>query len=444
MTMVQVSSADELLDALQVADEIEVKGSVSGMPMIDLRPGVVLRGGTLRFAAKGVRLSRDNRLEDITILVPEQEVAIGNDTSITELGHLVLRNVRTTGQVLLLADYAVRSGHIEVDGLTIAAADVRGRADRPHGFGVDAMQGAFTLWNRHPDAAVRITATLAGISAGSAEEPVRGSGVVIAGHGDRSGKGDGGTVEADLLRTGLVYTDGGIEPGTPDLISGGVFVASGAHVEAVVNEAPVTTTGANDMVLDNWGSVGSWTARAPVTSRGPSGIGFVNFGTLERLDIQAPVTTYGVGARGFNVYDGSLSAARFHSITTHADGAVGVQVSRDLPELDVSDSVSTFGGQGTSLVRGRQVTLSAIALSVQQGGRIGRLSVGGTLSTNGKASAALDVEGRIEALEVGQGISAAGEESDAVHVTGEIVGLDSVQVTAVHGKPVVRDRDANV
>jgi hypothetical protein len=440
MTTAKVSTAGELLDALRTADEIEVDGSITGMPMVDLRPGVVLRGGTLRFGAKGVRLSRDNRLEDITIVVPEHEVAIGNDTSFPDMGRLVLRGVRATGQVLLLADHAVRSGHVEVDGLEIAAADVRGRADRPHGFGVDAMQGAFTLWNRQPDPAVRITARLAGISAGSLNAPVRGSGVFVAGHGDRSGRGDGGTVQASLLQTGLVCSDGGIEPGAPDLISGGVFVISGGHVDTVVNEAPVTTTGANDMVLDNWGSVGTWTARAPVTSHGPSGIGFVNFGTLERLDIEAPVTTYGVGARGFNVYDGSLTAARFQSITTHADGAVGIQVSRDLPELEVSGSVSTFGGPGTSLVRGRQVTLSAIAVSVQPGGRIGRLSVGGTLSTHGERCVALDVEGQIAALDVEGGISAAGPGSDAVRVTGEIAGLDSVQVTAVHGQPVVRER----
>jgi hypothetical protein len=442
MNTAKVSSADELLDALPLADEIEVDGLIAGMPMIDLRPGVVLRGGTLRFGAKGVRLSRDNRLEDVTIVVPAHEVAIGNDTSVTDLGRLVLRNVRVTGQVLLQADDAVRSGHVEVAGLAVVSADVRGRADRPHGFGVDAMQGAFTLWNRQPDPAVRITARLAGISAGSADEPVRGSGVFVAGRGDHSGRGDGGSVDVELLQTGLVCSDGGIEPGTPDLISGGVFVVSGAHVAVVVNDAPVTTTGANDMVLDNWGSVGTWTARSPITSHGPSGIGFVNFGTLERLDIQAPVTTHGVGARGFNVYDGSLVAARFESITTHADGAVGIQISKDLPELDVSGSVITFGGRGTSLVRGRQVTLSAMAVSVQPEGRIGRLSVGGMLSTRGEHSVALDVEGRIDALDVGHGISAAGAASDAVRVTGQIPGLDGMKVTAKHGRPVVRERSA--
>jgi hypothetical protein len=437
MTTVKVSSAAELVDALAVGDNIEVDGSLAGMPMITLRPGVALRGGTLRFGAKGVRLTSDNLLEDVTVIVPDWEVAIGNDTAIGDFGRLTLRNVRTRGQVLLLADGAVRRGHIDVDGLAVASADLRGRPDRPHGFGVDALQGAFTLWNRQADPAVRITASLKGISAGTEDSPIRGSGVFVAGHGDPAGRADGGLVDADVLRTGPIVTDGGIEPGTPDLISGGVFVVSGARVAAVINDGPVTTMGANDMVLDNWGEVGAWTARAPVTSHGPSGIGFVQFGTLDRLDVQAPVTTHGVGARGFNVYDGSLDSARFQSITTHADGAVGIQVSKDLPALDITDSVTTFGGRGTSLVRGRQIRLSAIAVSIQPGGRIGCLSVGGSLSTHGDEVVTLDVEGVLGTLKVQQ-IAAAGVGSDAVHLTGEAGGLDEVTVTAAHGRPIVR------
>jgi hypothetical protein len=143
----RVSTVTELLDALAVEDDIEVIGSLSGMPMITLRPGVRLRGGRLRFGSKGVCLTSDNRLDDITVVVPDHEVAIGNDTSVGDLGRLSLRNVRTAGQVLLVADAAVVAGHIEVDNLIVASADLRGRADRPHAYGVDACQGAFTIWN---------------------------------------------------------------------------------------------------------------------------------------------------------------------------------------------------------------------------------------------------------------------------------------------------------
>jgi hypothetical protein len=77
MTTVKVTGPAELLDALATADDIEVDGSLAGMPMITLRPGVTLRGGTLRFGAKGVRTTSDNILEDMTVIVPDWEVAIG-------------------------------------------------------------------------------------------------------------------------------------------------------------------------------------------------------------------------------------------------------------------------------------------------------------------------------------------------------------------------------
>jgi hypothetical protein len=67
----------ELQEALQSgAIDIEVRGEPTGMPMVTLPPGVRLRGGTLRFGAKVVRLTRDNVLEDVTVVTEPDEVAI--------------------------------------------------------------------------------------------------------------------------------------------------------------------------------------------------------------------------------------------------------------------------------------------------------------------------------------------------------------------------------
>jgi hypothetical protein len=71
----------------------------------------------------------------------------------------------------------------------------------------------------------------------------------------------------------------------------------------------MTTLGANDMSLDNWGEVGTWAVTAPVTTCGASDIGFVNFGVLRDFDVQAPIETYGAGARGFNFCYGVLERA---------------------------------------------------------------------------------------------------------------------------------------
>ncbi|QUY62108.1 hypothetical protein [Gulosibacter molinativorax] len=415
---------------------IEVDGEISGSPMITLPPGTTLRGGTLRFGARGVRLTADNTLEDVTIVVPDHETAITNDTSVSDLGTLTLRNVTTHGQVLILAKDQVRSGHVQVEGVHVASADVRGRAARPHGFGVDALQGGFTLWNMQADPGVSLTAELLDISAGSAETPIRGSGVFVGGHGDWDGKADGGTIRVARLRTGEIHTDGGIPEGTPDLISGGVFVISGATVENVESVGPVTTYGQNDMVLDNWGAVHAWTATAPVTSHGPSGIGFVNFGDIGVLDVQSPIVTTGKGARGFNLYDGSLDEARFESIATTGDGSIGIQVSKPLRRLSVAGDVTTTGGEGLSLVKGVQVTLQAIALSVKRAGYIEMLEIGGKLATGGDNVPTLEVEGTVDTCNIGGGVFASGQNADAVHLNGGQISLDGVELSAAHGEAI--------
>lgn len=434
-----VSTAQGLADAISGgALEIEVEGTIADSPMVTLPPGTTVRGGTLQFGAKGIRLTRDNTLDGVTVLTELDEVAILNDTSVTDLGTLTLKDVTTRGQVLLLADQAVRAGHVQIEGLTVLAADVRGRALRPHGFGVEALQGGLTVWNLQADPAVTITAEVLDVVVGTPEAPVRGSGVFVGGHGDWAGKGDGGVLSVSELRTGEIHTDGGIPAGTPDLISGGVFVISGATVDRVVNAGPVTTYGQNDMVLDNWGKVTDWTARAPVTSHGPSGIGFVNFGDIDRLEVTGTIRTTGKGARGFNLYDGSLREARFASIETTGDGSVGIQVSKPLGTLSVAGDVTTTGGEGMSLVKGVQMPLKAVALSIKPGAEVESIVIGGRLATEGDNVTTLEIEGTVSALSVAGGIRAAGQGSDAAHVGAGAPDLASIEIAAADGEGLVR------
>ena len=419
MSPTKVASVAQLNEALASgANDIEITGTLRGMPSLTLPPGVALRGGELVFGAKGLKLTSDNTVSDLTVHSSEHELAIYNDPTVTDLGTLRLRNVTTHGQVYLGAEGSIRAGRVEVDGVHVAAADTRGRSARPTGFGVEAMQGAFTLWNRQPDPAVTLSARLENISAGSAASPVRGGGVFVGGHGDTAGMADGGTIELELLSTGDICSDGGIAPGTPDLISGGVFIISGTRAERVLNLGTTTTYGQNDMVLDNWGMVKNWTAKAAVTSHGPSGIGFVNFGEIGVLSVQAPIMTTGLGARGFNVYDGSLDEATFESITTTGDGSVGVQVSRELPKLTITGNLSTSGGTGESLVKGVLMPLSAIALSVKPSGHIGTVSVGGDIVTTGDGVATVEFEGPVDTISVGGKVVAHGSGARAVR-TGE-------------------------
>jgi hypothetical protein len=413
----QVSTADELQAAIANTDVqyIAVSATMADLPTLRLLPGQTLTGSgaqsVLRFAAgqDGLQLSADNRIESLGLITDPDKRAVFNDTGVDKLGRLVLRDLVVTGVVQILARDRVRSGHVEVENLDIEAADARGSEQRPKGYGVEVIPGAFTLWNQHKDRAVTISAELIGLSAGRAGAPVRGSGIFVAGGGD-----SGGRLIARRLETGAVHSDGGIAPGTPDRITGGVFVVSGAYVDNVRNHGAVTTYGPNDMVLDNWGTVGCWIAEDKVTSYGPSGIGFVNFGTVDVLKTKAPIETFGQGARGFNVYTGTVRQAEFERVVTHADGAVGIQISQPVGDITVRRGLETYGGTGDTLVKGVVVKLPATALSIKPGGSARRIAIAGGLITHGEGINPLELHGTVDALAVTEGFAAAGGGFDQI------------------------------
>lgn len=406
-----IATVDELVAATKgaTAGKIVVRGELANVPVIRLSPGQSLQGdgdnAVIGFVAgaDGLQLSSDNQIHNIALHTSPEKRAIFNDTSVASLGRIELRSVTTTGRVQILARDKVRGGHVDVNGLDIAAADARGEQERPHGYGVYVLQGAFTLWNMQSDDSVVVSADLVGLSAGRDGAPVRGSGIFVSGAGDKRGR-----LNVRRLETDAVYSDGGIAPGTPDQITGGVFTVYGAHVDVVRNRGPVVTYGVNDMVLDNWGVVDRWTAEAKITSYGPSGIGFVNFGIVHELKVHAPIETFGQGARGFNVYTGTVNLAEFDRVITHADGAVGIQISQPIGRLVVRRGIETFGGTGPSLVKGVVINLSAIALSIKPGGSAREIEIAGGIKTNGPGVSPIEQHGAIESLRIIGGFLAAG------------------------------------
>jgi len=403
-----VDSVQDLIKATSdpAIQTIRIAQDLSNVPEIRLSPGTTLRGyrdrtPVLRFAeSNGVCLTSDSLVENIVLLVSPEGLAIWNDESVASLDTLTLRSILTVGRVRLFARGAIRRGHVEVRGLDIIAADARSENEMPHAYGVYVLQGAFTLWNMQSDPNVVITSNLVGLSAGRMGAPVLGSGLFVSGAGET-----GGRLRVQHLETNAVYSDGRIEPGTADQISGGVFVAYGASVELVVHRGPVTTHGANDMALDNWGIVDRWISKDKVTTFGPSGVGFVNFGTIDSLAMEAPIETYGLGARGFNVYTGTIRSGDFDRIVTHGDGAVGVQISQPVGSLIFRRGIETHGGTGKSLVKGVLQDLAATALSIKPGGSAREIRALGGLHSHGKDVQAFEQHSSIESLHIEGGFS---------------------------------------
>jgi hypothetical protein len=224
----------------------------------------------------------------------------------------------------------------------------------------------------------------------------------------------GGRTMVRRLETGELHSDGGIAPGTADQISGGVFTVHGAWVDSVRNAGPVTTYGPNDMVLDNWGTVERWQADGKVTSYGPSGIGFVNFGELGVLRVNDTIETFGLGSRGFNVYAGTVRDAEFDRVITRADGAVGIQISQPVGRIAVRRGIVTYGGVGSSLVKGVVMQLPAIALSIKPGGSAQEIAIEGGLLSHGAGIEPLELHGRIERFSVSGSFGPAGAGFEAM------------------------------
>jgi hypothetical protein len=404
---VTVHTLEELIQSLKNPNPatIVVDGCLFEVPGFRLAPRQKICGRSSelsRLAFKqgndGIQLSSDNSVSALTLVTDLDRCAIWNDESAEDMGLLRLAELRTVGRVRILARDKVRVGHVEVQDLDIMAADSRSATERPNGFGVFVIQGAFTLWNLQPDPETLITADIAGLSVGRANAPVFGSGVFAGGYGAH-----GGSLRVQQLITGPVYSDGRIKPGTPDLITGGVFVVHGASVDLVNNLGPVSTFGPNDMALDNWGMVDRWFAAEKITTFGPSGIGFVNFGVTREIKLAAPIETFGQGARGFNVYAGTIERAQFDRIVTHGDGAVGIQISQAIGKIAVANGVETFGGTGPSLVKGVVQELSAVGLSIKPGGKVRVISIRGGLRTHAAGVNPLEQDGSIDTLLIEDG-----------------------------------------
>jgi len=182
----EIDSTSGLLEAATDPGvrRIVVTADLADVQSFRVLPGQTLLGSgqTIRFGTgeDGVQLSADNEVAGLQLVAEPDRRAVFNDTSVEALGWLLLRDLRVTGTVRLLARDRVRSGHVEAHSVDILAADARGYDQRPKGYGVEVVAGAFTLWNQQADAAVTIGADLTGLSAGRAGAPVHGSGISSA------------------------------------------------------------------------------------------------------------------------------------------------------------------------------------------------------------------------------------------------------------------------
>ncbi|HXB32228.1 MAG TPA: hypothetical protein VNV35_02350 [Puia sp.] len=415
-----IHSLTELMQALAANNPqiLRVQTSIVCPHSILLPPGYELvgngsSGAVLSFSnGDGICLTGYNTIRDLIVISSPSCRAIYLAAGIADMGTIRLNNLSVIGQVSLIARTGTLKVQIDARQVDVVAADARHFNEQPQKYGVNVLQGAFTVYNFNNDPKSLITASLDHIAAGRPGAPVLGSGVFVSGYSE-----SGGAVRLDRLLTEAVYSHGMLAEGTADIITGGVFINYGVRATEVVNTREVTTYGVNDMVLDNWGTVENWTANERIVSYGPSGIGFVNFGTVNQFIAKGDITTYGAGARGFNQYDGALASITLASITTHGHGSIGIQVSKPIGEVRIKGSIVTHGSVGNSLLKGVLTRLPATAFSVKPGGEVSLLSVQGNIESYGDDVDTLTVEGgKISAIDIGGEVVAHGQRSAPIYV----------------------------
>jgi hypothetical protein len=152
-----VNTVEGLLQAAQNPNTslIVVQGFLADVPGFRLSPHQSMRGSSpelsgLKFrpGSDGLELTSDNSVSSLMLVTASDRCAIWNDDSVEDLGSLHLGRLKTVGRVRILARNRIRAGHVAVRDLDIIAADSRAAAERPKGFGVFVIQGAFTLWNQ--------------------------------------------------------------------------------------------------------------------------------------------------------------------------------------------------------------------------------------------------------------------------------------------------------
>lgn len=398
--------------------ELNIGSSIMCHHSIILPEGSQLRGIELEDgsypllmfnSSDGIGVTANNIIQNINIHTQCENRAIYNTIIKENLGCFTFENIKMAGQFSFITRHGVMNAEVSLNHIHVISCDSRKYLEMPQKYGVNALQGALTIYNLNSDENSKIKVQLNNISIGIKDSPVVGSGIFIAGFGDI-----GGIVEIEKLHTLNVYSTGKIPFSVADMITAGVFVVNGAKAIEVIHDGEVITYGVNDMVLDLWGEVESWTCNYPIISYGPSGVGFVNFGKVGSFIARAPLKAFGLGARGYNQYDGTVNTISFHSITTFGDGSVGIQVSKKIGTIHVENDVITHGSIGNTLVKGVNVKLPAYAISIKEGGEVQSININGDIKTFGDHVISYSVEGGVvNEMKLKGTIEAYGKDSSA-------------------------------
>lgn len=423
-----INTVDELVAATQdrTARYLILRNDLTDVPSLRLMPFQSLSGEfdgkkiIFKPGAEGFCLSKGNELKSLVIQTSPDKRAIFQDQEMESLSVHHLSRITVTGQISFIITDKTKKGRIEASFVHVADAATMQLKERPNRFGVDLIQGAFTVWNQSEND-TELEVDITHFSCGGETRPINGSGLVLCGNEERMGH-----IRSTVLSCGHIYTKGEIGKGVADLVSAGVAICYQTLVRHMNIYGRITCYGGNEMGIYNWGMIEHGTITDRIETHGANGCGFINAGNLGKLNFMHEIETFGTGARGFYMFDGAAKDIHFDRIVTHGDAASAIQFNRYIDRISISNGIEVFGNCLNVLFADSVVKASADGISVKHGGTARMIKVTGDITTHGREVRSIYDEAGIEKLLVSGKVLATGEKSLALDVHDGYFGADNV------------------
>ncbi|MEG0949630.1 MAG: hypothetical protein RR212_06560 [Bacteroidales bacterium] len=424
-----INTVEDLVAATQdrMARYLILRNDLTDVPSLRLMPFQSLSGEfdgkkiSFQKGAEGFCLSKGNELKNLVIETDPDKRAIFQDQEMESMNNHHLTRLSVTGQISFIVTDKTRKGHIDASFVHVKEANTAQIPDRPNRFGVDMMQGAFTIWNKSENH-MEIEVDISHFSCGSETKPILGSGLVICGTEEQMGH-----VRVNVLSCGHIYTKGEIGKGVADLVCAGIGIGYQTLVRHMNIYGRITCYGGNEMGIYNWGTIERASMTDRIETHGANGCGFINAGNIGTFNFMHEIETYGTGARGFYMFDGAAKDLHFDRIVTHGNAANAIQFNRYIDRISISKGIEVFGNALNVLFADTIVKTSSDAICIQPGGTVRMLKVSGDLISHGNDVCTIFNEAAIEKLLVSGKVLATGEKSTALEVKNGYFGAENVE-----------------
>lgn len=424
-----ISTVEELVAASKekTARYLILRNDLKDVPAIKMMPYQSLvgefDGRTIEFmpGVDGFCLTKGNELKNLRITADPDRCAIYQDSEVENMNTHHLSRLRVQGLISFIIRGNVKKGRIDASFVHIDYATTMQMEERPNRYEVDMLQGVFTVWNQQEDLEDEIEADITHFSCGSETKPVAGSGLLLCGKGDKSGR-----IKSTVISCGHIYTKGAIAQGISTLVAAGVSIGYQVLVKNLNNYGRITCYGANEMGIYNWGTVERWSITDRIETHGPNGCGIINAGNIGKMTFTHEIETFGVGARGFYMFDGVAKDIHFERIVTRGDAACAIQFTNYIDRISVSGGIEVYGNALNVKFADTVMKASADGINVKPGGTIRVLKITGDVIVHGNEANAIHNEGGIEQLLVSGKVLATGEVSKAMSILNGYLAADSV------------------